>query len=272
MNADFLGNYLSHSLQFKTFFTFATSIAAMKKLGYFALGCLSTLIFIVTSQLFTLLILFPFYSKKPRRNTFYTRLLSRYARFVNRTQFAMRFHYLDFPEDAFQKPSLIICNHQLFLDIPITIGLTPDLCVVNNNWHDNAVSKIFLDKYIRFVPTQAGRNSLPDLLRPYIMAGSSILIFPEGDLCINKIGRFRKGAFYLAQELNLPVQPILILYSQSLLEKRWFFFKRGDIYIKYLEPVFPDSELYNADYQITTKNINLLMKEAFEELKRESFN
>jgi 1-acyl-sn-glycerol-3-phosphate acyltransferase len=160
----------------------------------------------------------------------------------------------------------------MFLDIPITVGLTPDLCVVNNNWHDNAISRIFLSKYIRFVPTQAGKNSLPELLKPYTEAGSSVLIFPEGDLNINKIGRFRKGAFFLAQELGLPIQPVLIMYSQQLFEKRWFFFKSGEVFVKYLDPVFPGSNLYNSDYQITTKNINLLMKEAFEELKKESFN
>src|SRR5690554_7849099 len=69
------------------------------------------------------------------------------------------------------------------------------------------------------------------------------MVFPEGTRSYShEIGRFHKGAFYLAQELHLPVQPIILHGISEVIPKGDFMIFDGHI-INIAEPlILPDDE------------------------------
>ena len=69
------------------------------------------------------------------------------------------------------------------------------------------------------------------------------MIFPEGTRSVDKqIGFFKRGAFQLALNANVPILPVLIDGTGGILPKHGLIFKGGyRINIKVFDPVFPGS-------------------------------
>ena len=230
-------------------------------------GSISFLIFIFSSQFFTLLIPLPFSAKNRTSSTIYTRLLKAYAVFINKTHFNIKIHHQNFSKELFNSASLVVCNHQSILDVPISLAFSSKMCVINNNWHNNVWARFFVLKYIRLFPIDMGKDTLIEALRPSIIKGCPVLIFPEGVMHTNKkIGRFHKGGFYVASHLKLDIQPVVILYAGNTFYKRWFYLKNGYVIIKYLDRIKVGSEIYGNNYQELTKNTCAIMRKEYDAL------
>lgn len=241
-----------------------------KKISVLFKGTFSFLIFFVSSQFFTLLIPFPSKLKNRSSGSFYTMLLQKYAVFIYSTHLNIKVHHINRKKSTFSKPVLVVCNHQSIIDVPISVAFSPDMCIINNNWHNNIWAKIFIEKYVRFFPIDMGKEALVEKLKPSVIKNCPILIFPEGVMKTNqKIGRFHKGGFYLANEIGIDIQPVVIVYSRTTLKKNWFFFKHGHVFIKYLDVVKYGSSQYGNSYQELTLNVNLLMRKEYELMHRE---
>jgi len=242
------------------------------KLGYVLVlikGLLSFLIFTVTSQFFSLLIFIPFTNKKKAASTFYTSLLNLYARFILKTHFNIQIKYINKNKETFDNPVLVVCNHQSIIDVPISMSFTSKIRVLNNNWHDNKVARFFITKYIGFFSIFEEKNKLVSDLEPSVSLGCPVLVFPEGIMSNNqKIHRFHKGGFYLAQKLRMNVQPVVIFYSKDILKKSWFYLKHGKAIVKFLEPVEIDSGIYGQTYQELTHYIMNEMRREYADLKK----
>jgi 1-acyl-sn-glycerol-3-phosphate acyltransferase len=80
-----------------------------------------------------------------------------------------------------------------------------------------------------------------------LKSGISIMIFPEGTRSPNKeIGFFKRGAFQLAIQAQVPILPILIDGTGGVLPKHGLIFGSGHhIRIRILDPVHPNS--FNTD-------------------------
>lgn len=108
-------------------------------------------------------------------------------------------------------PEIIICNHNSLLDSQAMLTLGVDFVSIIKPW---VLRNIFFGRAVAAAgafPTDSEIDDfLPDLRR-LVAEGKSILIFPEGtrskDGCV---GRFHRGAFYLAQELDLPIRPLYL--------------------------------------------------------------
>ncbi|HNW68840.1 MAG TPA: lysophospholipid acyltransferase family protein [Bacteroidales bacterium] len=228
----------------------------------------SLLIFIITTQFFTLLILVPFSNKKRSAATFYTKLLTFYARFIIKTHFNIKVKHLNKPEQLFQHPALVVCNHQSIIDVPVSLSLTPKMRVLNNNWHDNAGAKFFITKYIGFFSIYQDLDILVKKLEPSVKMGCPLLVFPEGIMNYGQqIKRFHKGGFYIARNLDLDVQPVVIYYSENVLRRRWFYMKNGDVVVKFLDPIKVNSPLYGETYQELTHNVMCEMRNEYAAIK-----
>jgi len=222
----------------------------------------------ITSQFFSLLVPLPFSNMKKSAQTVYTRLLTFYARFILKTHFNIKVRYVNKSNDLFSHPSLLVCNHQSFIDVPLTLSLTPAVRVLNNNWHNNVWAKFFITKYIGFYSIYEDRGKLAKQLKPVVDMGCSLLVFPEGVLYRDqKIGRFHKGGFYLAEKLHLDIQPVVIYYSENILKKKWFFFKNGIAVVKFLDPVKVNTPLYGNTYQELTHNVMTEMRKEYGVIK-----
>lgn len=167
--------------------------------------------------------------------------------------------------ERFDKPAVVIGNHSSFLDT-LTMGmLVPKMVFLVNDWVWK--SPIFgkIVRILGFYPTSDGVDGSVDFLRDKVKQGYSIVVFPEGTRSYdNQIKRFHKGAFYLAEQLQLDILPIYIHGNGDVLPK-------GDILIfpGQLRPVIGrrisiQETRFGITYSERTKNISGYFKEQFE--------
>ena len=155
----------------------------------------------------------------------------------------------------FHKPSIIIANHQSFIDILMMMSMHPKLIIMTNDWVYN--SRIFgaQIKYMGFFAGSHGIESNLETIKPWVDQGYSILIFPEGTRSESgAIGRFHKGAFLLAQELNLDITPVILHGFNDTVRKHDFILLNGKLSVKVLPRIAPDDLIYGITYKERTKN------------------
>ena len=122
--------------------------------------------------------------------------------------------------ETFDKPAIIICNHQSFLDILILLSISPKLVIVTKSWVWNSpVFGLFI-RYAGFIHSTDGFDSILEQSRETIRQGCSIIIFPEGTRSADgRTGRFHHGAFSLAQELDIDIVLAVIHGAGKILPK-----------------------------------------------------
>ncbi|SMC31669.1 trifunctional MMPL family transporter/lysophospholipid acyltransferase/class I SAM-dependent methyltransferase [Moheibacter sediminis] len=169
----------------------------------------------------------------------------------------------------FDRPRIIIANHTSQLDTP-TLGMIhpKSIFMVNNR----VLNSKFFGKAIQmagFYSVSDNYEEGLDGLREKIRQGYSIIIFPEGTRSrTSAIQRFHKGAFFLANELNLEILPVLVCGNADLLPKNDNVLKSGKLTIEYLPLIKPDDENFGKTHSERTKKISTYFKEKFIELKR----
>lgn len=134
------------------------------------------------------------------------------------------------PDPAiFDRPSVIVCNHQSHLDLPVIMALSPKLIFLTNDWVWN---NIFYGRIIHnadFLPVSIGIDSILPKLRELRDKGYSVVIFPEGTRSPDgRILRFHQGAFYLAEKLGVDIIPMTIHGLSDYLPKMDMMFRKGN--------------------------------------------
>jgi 1-acyl-sn-glycerol-3-phosphate acyltransferase len=114
-------------------------------------------------------------------------------------------------------------NHQSIYDIPIVFTSIPfQLRIVAKEslgripfmgWHLHRAGHLLVDR----------RNPGPDIvqkMRRLVGESSSLIVFPEGTRSRDGVvGRFKKGSFLVAMEAGLPVVPVSITNSRTVMRK-----------------------------------------------------
>lgn len=115
-------------------------------------------------------------------------------------------------------------------------------------------------KYAGFIEVDGSYESILEQVKTQTDNGYSVVVFAEGHRSdTGKLKRFHKGAFYLANELNLDILPIIIYGQKELLKKSEFFLKRGEIITKFL----PRIKLTEGKYGTTLRDQSKNVKEYF---------
>ena len=139
-------------------------------------------------------------------------------------------------EDAsadFSRPSVIICNHQSHLDLPYLLALTPRIIFLTNNWVWHSKLFGFLIHASEYYPAADGIESLMPHFKSLVDRGYSIAIFPEGTRSADcRIARFHQGAFYVAEQLGLDIQTVMLYGAGKVLRKKSHIPHRGQIHIE----------------------------------------
>lgn len=149
--------------------------------------------------------------------------------------------FINAENETFEKPALIICNHQSHLDLPVLMSVHPKLIFLTNDWVWN---NFFYGKIIHnaeFLPVSAGMDVILPQLKDLKNRGYSIVVFPEGTRSADcSILRFHQGAFLLAQELELDIVPMVLHGAGHYLPKKDFMFRKGEITLSILPRVSPE--------------------------------
>lgn len=171
--------------------------------------------------------------------------------------------------ENFNKPAVIISNHQSFIDILMLLSLHPKIIMMTNKWVWNSPVFGHLVRFAGFIYHKDGIEKHIDSIRPKIEEGYSLLIFPEGTRSKDmEIHRFHKGAFKIAEELSLDILPVVIYGNGNLVSKQQpFYVKRGVIGYRILKRISYDSIEYGTDYRDRSKALASIMRNKYSELR-----
>ena len=232
---------------------------------YFVFGAL-----LLTILGFILLYVLPLPARKKRKLAYHF-LLSKFVGSLVYIMLNVRKVHINKQQMDFSKPAIIIANHQSFLDILVTVMQHPKLILVTNYWvyHSPVFGKVV--QMADYYPIMQGVNPAIDKFEDIVKEGYSIVIFPEGTRSSDgKIKRFHKGAFYLAEKLNLDIVPLLLHGTGDTMRKGDFMLFNGMMTMKFLPRIKPEDKQYGEDYAARTKGISRYFKHEYEKLKTET--
>ncbi len=237
---------------FRTFFTYS----------FFVGGAL---ILTVIGLLFKLI---PFGRKHIR--LFYHTILRAVTWFLIYVEPNVKKRIIGMSDKTFSRSSVIIANHTSFLDILLTIMLNPKVVLLTNKWVWNSPVFGGVARLADFYPVMDGAEDSIGRLKDRVDEGYSVVVFPEGTRSEDgKIKRFHKGAFFMAEELKIPIQPLLIHGASDAIPKGSFYLNEGELTLKFLPPIEANDNRFGESYTQRTKDISKYFKKEHEVLARE---
>ncbi|WP_231632491.1 1-acyl-sn-glycerol-3-phosphate acyltransferase [Mangrovimonas sp. TPBH4] len=208
-------------------------------------------------------------SKKVKMKWFH-KVVSKFMKSVLYTNPFVKKTIINPTKETFEKQAVIIANHTSFLDI-LAIGmLHPKIIFLVNDWVYN--SPIF-GKAVQmagFYPVSSGIENGMSHLKKKVDQGYSLMAFPEGTRSrTNKIKRFHKGAFYLAEQFQLDIVPVIIHGNSEVLPKGSFVIKDGEITLKVLPRIPYGANKFGKTTREQTKNISAYFKAEYDLLREQ---
>ncbi|WP_448699601.1 1-acyl-sn-glycerol-3-phosphate acyltransferase [Mucilaginibacter sp. AW1-3] len=243
-------------------FTFTNLLKSVFAFCYFVTGC------IILTVLGFLFKLNPF--NKEKGKYVYHYILSKFAGSMVYIMMNVKKEIINKQYANFAEPAVIICNHQSFLDILSTVMLYPKLILLTNNWVWNSPVFGAVARMADFYPVANGAENSIELLADRVKQGYSVVIFPEGTRTVDgEMKRFHKGAFYLAEQLNIDILPIVLHGTGYTMTKGDFLLKDGKITIKYLPRIRQTDTHLGTGYSEKTKQVSRYFKDEYKQLCRE---
>ncbi len=242
-------------------FTFQSAVISLIAFSYFFCGCI---------LLFVLRFLFylPLGSLKFRKRIFH-HVIRAFCWSLMYIMVKLPKKVIDREKMDFSRPSVIISNHHSFIDILFLLSLDHRIVMVTNSWVFNSP---FFGKSIQFADFIHAADGLDDQkehIQSLIDDGYSIMVFPEGSRSASsKLRRFHKGAFYLAQEFGLDIQPIILHGTSWALPKGDdFHLKNNGVSVKFLDRVSFNDKSFGETYSERAKSISRHFKKAYQQHK-----
>ena len=240
-----------------TFFNILKSIFAF---SYFTFGAI--LIGLIG---FVLIKLLP--SNLAKRKYVYHFILSKFAGSMIYIMFNVKKNVINEWKENFKKPAVVIANHSSFLDILLMVMLNPKLILLTNKWVWNSPVFGLAIRLAEYYPVAEGAENTIPQLSGKVADGYSIVVFPEGTRSVTgAMGRFHKGAFFLAENLKLDILPIVIHGAHYTMTKGHFYLKNGQLTLNFLPRITPEDTTYGITYSERTKLISKYFKESYRKL------
>ncbi len=245
-------------------YTFISLFQSLFAYGWFTVGC-----FTLIPVGFIIVKLLPL-PKKTRLKIFH-QLRHYYTKSMIYVHIHVRKKIINESKETFKKPAVVICNHHSVIDSLLMQSLNPKLILMVNDW---VWDSPFMGPIVRlggFIPKSAGYEENLGKIRGLINDGYSLAIFPEGSRSDSaKIGRFHKGAFYIAEQLNSDIVPI-IFHGTAFIQGTddSFMLKPGKITVKYLPRIMADDISFGTEYSARTKSISKYFKVEYNKMRTE---
>lgn len=173
----------------------------------------------------------------------------------------------------FHEPSIVVSNHESEADIFLSCLLPWDLKYLAKDsiydtpimgWGMKMAGDIGVDRNDR----RSGVRALIEC-RKKLAAGVSVIIFPEGTRSrTEEMLPFKEGAFRLAVDAQLPIQPVVVAGTRHALPPGSIQFGSARAVIRILDPV-PTTGLTTADVSALTERVRGIIGEARVELQKE---
>jgi len=238
--------------------TFLNLITSLTSFGWFLIGC------VLLSAMLLIVIQLPISLRHKQR--IMNMAISRLCMSVVQIMIHAKRVIID--SDDLSRPAIIIANHNSFVDLLWIIGYSPKVLLVTNEWVWNSPFFGFFIRYVDYIRAKEGKDFSLEMIKRKVDEGYSIVIFPEGTRSTDgRMGRFKKGAFYLAEELNLDILPLVTHGLHHVLPKGDFVVNRTTITLKFLPRIKPDDLSFGTGYRERQKNISRMFKKEYEQLR-----
>lgn len=222
--------------------TFTNSIGSLFAFIFFLLGTL-----ISTLAGIFLLVLLPFKSEKKR--FVFHKILQWNSKAMVYLMFHIPKKVIGNTKDKFEKPVIILSNHQSHIDIVLLLMLHPKMILLTNDWVQKNPFYGILVKLAHFYPVLDRLEENLPLIQQKLEKGYSVMVFPEGSRSPDsKIKRFHKGAFYIAEKLQIDILPIIMHGVGDCITKGENFLKAGRITVKVMDRIAPSDIRFGANY------------------------
>ncbi len=237
----------------------------------------TALIFAINSFLLTLIVPILYILPLPRKNVKYILhwLIYKTCQFIVGINFTIKKEIVDMDKVDFSKPSIIVSNHQSYLDLVLILKSHPKIIALTNEWVWNSIFYGYVVRFADYFPIYKGIDQNFDKLKQKVKEGYSVLVFPEGSRTKDgEIRRFHQGALKLADDLNLDIQPVIIHGAYQCSPKTEFFLRSGKITVKFFDKIkFKSINLDNNEtYRKQTKELTEFARTEFNKLRLEKEN
>ena len=167
----------------------------------------------------------------------------------------------------FEKPCMVICNHQSSLDLMAMLALSPRVAILTKDW---VYHNVFFGRILRegeYYPVTEGMDSLMPKLRSLVERGYSIMVFPEGTRSADlSIQRFHTGAFMIARELGLDILPVTVCAPGKVLPKGGKYLRKGVFHVEVDKRVAPGEYLQRGCDREVARWFRKYYKERYAEI------
>lgn len=170
--------------------------------------------------------------------------------------------------ETFKKPAMFIANHTSFLDILAMGMLTPKLIYLVKDHVYNSPTVGSAAKLHGAYPVSGGVENGEEFLQHKVAQGFSIVAFPEGARSsTNKVHRFHKGAFYLAERLGLDIVPVMIHGGAEVSPKGSFVIRDGSFTVEILPRIKAGDTTFGGSYRERPKLFGRYFRDAFRKMR-----
>ena len=174
--------------------------------------------------------------------------------------------------ETFDKPAVVIANHQSHLDLLCMMMLNPKVVLLTTDWvWKNPVYGLII-RFAEYYPVSDGYDKNVERLQRLVERGYSVVVFPEGTRSeMGEILRFHKGAFQLAQALNVDILPVFIHGASHVMPKKDFVLREGQLYVEIGQRTSA-VEVTSVEARALTSQFHKYYIEHFEEIRRQREN
>lgn len=234
----------------------------------------SFLIFLVCTLVLSLIALFGllFFKKNEPMKRWFHRVLCGTFRVLAKLMPQVPFEVRNPQKETFEKPAVILCNHQSHLDLLYTLMLSPKVVALTNRWVWNCPFYGWIIRYADFLPIANGIEENMPKLQSLVDKGYSIMVFPEGTRSADcSILRFHQGAFFLADRLGLDIVPIVSHGIGHIFPKNEFILHKGRVDILIMDRISIENQEYRKNLSTLecTRRFRHLYQEKYAELAME---
>lgn len=154
------------------------------------------------------------------------------------------------------KPCILVCNHMSYLDGPILIGLLKrQFCfVAKGELRRKKIPRLFLQAiHAEFVERIDKRQSVVDARRlvEKIKRGEVMMFFAEGTFSRQPgLLPFHMGAFVAAVSTQVPIVPVSLRGTRSILRSNTWFPRHGAVSVTVSEALWPDQPADESEHSV----------------------
>ena len=171
--------------------------------------------------------------------------------------------------ETFDRPAVIVCNHQSQLDLMAVLSISPKVVILTKKWVWNNPLYSLILRAAEFYPISEGYEQSRQHLGSLISRGYSIVVFTEGTRSKDrKIHRFHKGAFELAKAFDLDILPVFLVGLGDVLPKDELVFRRGSMHMEIGQRIAAGDESWGTTTRETTTMVHRMFVSRYAEICR----